>query len=162
MLVNIPTLGTAQKPALLAACTTRIRCTKAVVKTSEAGNPMISFFCDVPSQPLAKSILHTFMLPVEGNSEKQINERVYDIQEALIGMGLDETNPSIETDLWVGRESAVEIIVKMDKGDGYGQQNKIKTFLAPDRAVSASPVGQGVPAASPPAPPANAMPGVPQ
>jgi hypothetical protein len=97
------------------------------VKTSQAGNPMVSLSLDCPAEPNSKGIHHTIMLPTDADDEKKRNGRLRSLKGFCEAFGINTVGGITLDDSVVGNTGWA--IIAIESSPEYGDQNRVRRFV---------------------------------
>ena len=98
------------------------------VKTSAAGNPMVSISMDCPAEVTSKGIHHTLMLPTAADDEKKKNGRLRGLKGFCDAFGIDYSNGITLDESVVGLTGWA--ILGIESSEEYGDQNRVRRFVS--------------------------------
>jgi len=104
-----------------------LRISKAEVRNSKAGDPMLALRLDIPAEPYSKDINHFIMLPNNKDDAKQTAQKQNNIKVFKATFGLPPTGPISSEDMEGAKGWA---ILGEEETQEYGKQNKVKRFIA--------------------------------
>lgn len=101
---------------------------KTIQKVDSAwyGAQMVLVKMDIPEDPNSKDITHTIFLPKEGDTEKEMAQRLRGLKIFCDAFGYDYSNGINVEDL---KGLTGWALLKVEESDEYGEQNRVKRFV---------------------------------
>ena len=96
-------------------------------KVSDKGFAYVSCMFEIVGQPTAKDVFHTFFLPQEGDSEKRVNNKKFQLKKFYDAFGIDSVGGKVDLDQAKGKQGWVNLGAKEDAM--YGPSNNIRDFV---------------------------------